>query len=74
MLKKDLKHGMYYKGTCRNAEIARWNANEQVFVHWRTKFGCKFLETIKHPDDDDVYDVFVVDCECDPVEEIPFTE
>lgn len=72
--KQDLQHGVYYKGRCRNAEVARWNAERQVFVHWRTKFGCKFLETIKHPEDELRYDVFVVECECEPEEEIPFTE
>ena len=72
--KKDLQHGVYYKGTCRNTEVARWNADKQVFVHWRTKWGTRFLETIKHPEDDAVYDVFVVECECNPLEEIPFTD
>ena len=41
--KKDLKHGVYYYGTCRNASIARWNADDQLFYHWRNKFGLKFL-------------------------------
>jgi len=71
--KKELKHGAYYTGTCRNASEARWNANEQVFYHWRTKFGTKFIETICHPEDDKVYDVFVVEAECTaPKEIIPF--
>ena len=72
--KKDLQHGKYYRGQCRNAVEARWNADKQVFVHWRTKWGERFLETIKHPEDDAVYDVFVVECECDPVEDILFAE
>lgn len=72
--KKDLQHGKYYRGRCRNAAEARWNAEKQVFVHWRTKWGDKFLETIKHPEDELHFDVFVVECECDPVEDIPFTE
>lgn len=58
--KKDLIHGAYYKGTCRNATVARWNAEKEVFVHWRNKFGW-FLETICHPEDEDYFDVFVVD-------------
>ena len=72
--KKDLQHGKYYRGRCRNADEARWNAEKQVFVHWRTKWGDRFLETIKHPEDELRYDVFVVECECNPLEEIPFTE
>jgi hypothetical protein len=59
--KKDLVHGAYYRGRCRNALIARWDANEQKFKHWRTKFGSTFIERICHPEDDQVYDVFVVE-------------
>ena len=72
--KKDLHHGKYYRGRCRNAVEARWNAEKQVFVHWRTKWGDRFLETIKHPEDELCYDVFVVECECDPEQEISFAE
>lgn len=56
--KKELHHGKYYKGQCRNARIARWNANEAKFYHWRTKFSFTFIETIKCPEDDEVFDVF----------------
>ena len=56
--KKDLVDGGYYTDTCRNAELARWNAAKQVFVHWRTKFGKRFTETIKHPADEEYFDVF----------------
>ncbi len=57
--KEDLKHGHYYRGRCRNASVARWNAERQCFVHWRTKFGSTFLEEIKCPEDEQYYDVFV---------------
>ena len=56
--KKDLKHGAYYEGHCRNATIARWDGQKQHFVHWRNKFGQWFTETICHPEDDMVWDVF----------------
>lgn len=56
--KKDLIHGEYYAGTCRNASVARWNGKDEVFYHWRTKWDSKFIETIKHPDDEARYDVF----------------
>jgi hypothetical protein len=47
MVPKDqLEHGAYYHGSCRNASIARWNAEAKLFVHWRTKFGIVFPETI----------------------------
>ena len=68
ILPKDrLVHGGYYKGRCRNASIARWNAIEQCFYHWREKFGHIYIETIRHPTDEEElwWDVF------DVVEEIP---
>lgn len=73
MDKSELKHGAYYFGRCRNACVARWNAEEQQFYHWRTKFGSRFVETIKHPDDDRVFDVFVAKEEVTwGTDEIPF--
>jgi hypothetical protein len=68
----DLKHGAYYEGRCRNATVARWNADRQVFVHWRTKFNETFLEEIKHPEHDKHFDVFVVEKEIpEPAAAIP---
>jgi hypothetical protein len=56
--KRHLEDGAYYVGRCRNANIARWSAAKNKFVHWRTKFGSTFLEEISHPDDEKHYDVF----------------
>ena len=70
--KADLKHGAYYAGRCRNASVARWNANTQRFIYWRSKFGFRFAEEIRHPDDDPVFDVFRAEREVEaPAEEIP---
>lgn len=70
--KADLEHGAYYSGRCRNASEARWNANIQRFVHWRTKFNETFLEEICHPDDEKLFDVFVVEEKLEkPTKEIP---
>lgn len=70
----DLKHGAYYGGRCRNASVARWDANIQAFRHFRTKFGETFVEEIKHPEDDQHFDVFVVECEIQaPEREIPLS-
>lgn len=69
--KADLVHGAYYQGRCRNATIARWNAETQRFVHWRYKFGW-FVDTICHPEDEQDFDVFVVEAPCEPEKEIPF--
>lgn len=59
--KEDLIHGAYYYGRCRNAEIARWNADIQKFLYWRTKFGHTFLEEIRCPEDDNRFDVFIAE-------------
>ena len=70
--KADLEHGAYYRGRCRNATLARWNAERQCFVHWRSKFGSTFLEEIRHPEDDKHFDVFVVEEKTEnPEHEIP---
>ncbi len=64
--KAALKNGTYYAGVCRNAKVARWIAAENVFVHWRKKFGSVFTETISHPEDYARYDVFIPEREIPP--------
>ena len=51
-------HGQYYRGNCRNATLARWNAEIDRFVYLRTKFDFKFFEEIAHCDDETGFDVF----------------
>ena len=68
ILPKDrLVHGHYYKGRCRNATVARWNAVEQCFYHWREKIDFIYIERICYPTDEGEpwWDVF------DVVEELP---
>ena len=72
--KFQLIHGAYYMGTCRNASIARWNEVEQCFYHSRYKFGSRFVESIKAPEDDETCDVFYATSVIEPKEEIPFAE
>ena len=55
--KEDLKKDSYYYGTCRNANIAKWNGEKFVYV--RHKFGSSFPEEINHLSDDDGYDLFI---------------
>jgi hypothetical protein len=55
--KKNLKKNTYYRGKCRNASVALWNGFEFIYV--REKFGSTFNEEIKHPEDDDGYDLFI---------------
>lgn len=59
--KADLKHGAYYAGRCRNAQVARWDANFQVFLYWRSKLGHRMRESIRHPEDLIGFDCFIVD-------------
>lgn len=54
--KKDLKPFAYYVGRCRNTYVAQWTGEH--FIHIRHKFGHAFVEEIKHPDDEQRYDVF----------------
>jgi hypothetical protein len=56
--KKDLKHNTWYAGACRNSSLAKWDANKQLFYHWRTKFSDRYIEEICHPEDDKIHDVF----------------
>lgn len=67
--KAELKHGAYYEGSCRNASIARWNAETAKFVYWRRKFGDVFAEDINHPEDDNGFDLFKPYREAEPPEE-----
>jgi hypothetical protein len=71
--KAELVDGAYYIGRCRNATIARWSAARGCFFHWRVKFDRIFVEEIKHPIDEEHYDVFrVVRVLEAPKFEIPF--
>jgi hypothetical protein len=72
--KTELRHGAYYTGHCRNATLARWHGPEQQFYHWRSKFGMRFIETIRAPEDEQQYDVFVAEHETMNTETIPFPE
>lgn len=56
---KDLIDKECYLGKCRRGRIARWDANKNVFIYWRHKFGNVFEEEINHFEDDDQHDVFV---------------
>lgn len=71
LLRKDqLEDGAYYSGSCRNAQQARWHAGAQVFVHWRSKFGSRFLECIKHPADEPRFDVFIAIAKVEPGDQV----
>ena len=55
--KKDLEEGEYYVGSCRNAQVAKWDG--KVFIYLRYKFGDTFAEEINHPEDDNGFDLFI---------------
>lgn len=66
-------HGQYYRGNCRNATLARWNAEIDRFVYLRSEFNHEFLEEIQHCEDDTGFDVFFPTIvEPDPEVEINF--
>ena len=70
-----LMHGKYYKGRCRHTTVARWNAEEECFYHWREKMGFVYVAEINYPTDsfEPWWDVFdVVEELSDPRFEIPF--
>lgn len=43
---EQLEHGAYYTGKCRNAVVARWNAETQKFIYMREKFRFVYPEEI----------------------------
>ena len=57
--KDDLVDGAYYFGTCRNADIAKWDAKGNCFWYMRYKVGLAFSEKINHISDDNKFDLFV---------------
>jgi len=56
--KADLVDGQFYYGEYRNANVGKWNAEKNVFDHWRYKFGFR-LDTCNHFEDDDGFALFV---------------
>ncbi len=54
----ELVDGAQYIGHCRNACVAVWHADRQEFAYDRQKFGQSYVEYIKPPELDNVYDVF----------------
>lgn len=59
--KKDMRHGWWYLGRCRNTPVAVWDGVKQEFVYLRVKFGQIFEERLPHVEDDPdgKYDVFI---------------
>jgi hypothetical protein len=67
----DLVDGRYYRGTCRNTEVARWcQLTESIgkFLYVRRKFGETYVDEIFHPENEKKMDAFY------PVEETTPTE
>jgi hypothetical protein len=49
--KVNLKDGAYYRGHCRNADVAIWHAATNQFYYIRSKFGSEFVESLPGPED-----------------------
>lgn len=56
--KADLVDNQFYYGEYRRAKVGKWNAEENVFEHWRYKFGFR-LDTCNHFEDDNGFALFV---------------
>lgn len=48
--KAEMKPGVYYKGYCRNANMAKWDERKNKFVYIRYKFDY-YMDTIEHFED-----------------------
>jgi len=67
--------GATTKGAAEMRPVARWNAKQQLFYHWRKKLDRIYIETIKYPRDEmELFsDIFwVVEELSRPRFEIPF--
>lgn len=70
--KSELVVGKYYLGRCRNAQLARWNGTQ--FIYIRCKFGDEYPEAILHEEDFNGFDCFQpLTLESNPAYEIPLT-
>lgn len=63
---EELKDRTFYFGDCRNASIAMWVKELNMFLYQREKFGSRFLEDIHHPANDNGFDIFIPEQECEP--------
>lgn len=69
--KAALKDGAYYKGHCRNASVARWDAGTNQFYYIRTKWGSSYVESLPGPEDTiDGMDYFLPESEIEVPEEV----
>jgi len=50
--------GAYYRGKCRNAQMARYSSSKNNFVYMREKFGHVYAESIGHAENDNGFDLF----------------
>jgi hypothetical protein len=57
--KRNLKDGVSYAGSCRNADVAVWHAEKGCFTYLRKKWGDEFFEDINHFEDEEGYDVYI---------------
>ena len=56
--KKDLIDGQFYIGDHRRCCVAKWDAKENEFQYWRTKFTQRYIDTCNHFEDDDGFALF----------------
>jgi hypothetical protein len=56
--KDKLEDDVWYYGDTRNANVAQWDAKNELFIHWRYKFGW-MKDDVKHFQDDNGFALFV---------------
>ena len=67
--KSDLEDGAYYRGYCRNAQVAMWSAEKNKFLYMRQKFTMRFVDAVEHPEDARGYDLFIAFEKTEPSDE-----
>lgn len=61
----------YYKGYCKNATVAVWDADNQRFWYVSHKWDTPFYEAVQHASDDNGFDLFYPE---EPVKPAPDQE
>lgn len=56
--KDSLRDGVWYRGKCRNATFAQWDATGNRFLYLRQKFDMLYVDALNGPEDDNNFDLF----------------
>ena len=56
---ENLEHLSYYIGISRNSKVAIWDNDKKMFFHTRYKMKKHIIDSLRHPEMDDGYDLFI---------------